>query len=567
MDGEQGYRARFGEYATLLGKPSQPEAPYSSAYAARDVLLSLVRDLEGALTGGSAPSDRAAHLDLLAQCHVCLGQNLVDTEETQAGEAHLVCALPWLSSRCGHALPAAPAPPFPCSAPLPLPSSALLQCSSVAGAPPPLEDHLTLTCFAMDACAHLALLHSGWDNHARALRVLRLSKALYRACTARLSATAAPLARHAPEELRTALAPALAPALATLASKLTHACFYLTQVYGHLGCAAVAARYVERLLCRQVVAQGEAARARVREGEVAAAQGEADALEWARNALRLGTFHMSRDPPTWGAAHACYCAAGLMLDSLGGGEEGAAGAAGAAEEAPAAAAPPAAAGEASDLLSSPAPQRAEVEAWVAEGSGKAAREALARVRAEAHLHWGQYYQAVLEAAEERDKGAAKKAVGGGAGGGAAAAAAGAATAAAAPAATAATCSSGSPPPAGGPDPFSTLPSIAFGSAGGATGAMRGEGIDALSVDDSDHDVPVDYTILCSARVEQDGGGPGGGGLPGLPAQPAASPPHPQGHASAAPGCCCRCRCRWHWHWHWRCRAPPRPPHPNHHHCQ
>jgi hypothetical protein len=450
----------LAEARALAAAPAAPAAPFAGLYAARGAL----RAAAGALVAAGAAADEegtcfgsTALRDALATLAARLGANYVDAEETGDGEALLLEGVPWLLARCGVAARVAGsfsegrgAGGGGARAGVGVAGALLLL---AAGDPPPARWlpaplQMTLLAAAMDGASQLAALHAGWDNHARALRALRASKAAYRAVCSWWAVPPPP--------------PPPPPAIAAeVESQLTHAAFFFAQVYGHLGAPGVAARYVERTLCRQLRAWEE--------GSGAAGGEPSERLEWARNALRLGSYHMAGTgggPPAWAPAAACFAAGDYML--------GWCRAHARAEEAVAASATGAPAGggggdsgggaqEAAVLLAS-GPPVAPGEATVAAAARAAYNDALARAVAEAALHWGGFYEAVLRfACEEREAGGVAARGGGGGDGGAAA-----------------------PPPP--PDPFSTLPAISFGA--GKEGPLRGSGSDALSIDDSDHEVEV-----------------------------------------------------------------------------
>jgi len=106
------YAAAAAAYDRLAAAADPEATPYASKYAARALLPPLIARAEALLRdSASSPSSSAAAgggaaararlRDVQAQCHARLGANLVQTEENQAGEAHLAHALAWLLARLG----------------------------------------------------------------------------------------------------------------------------------------------------------------------------------------------------------------------------------------------------------------------------------------------------------------------------------------------------------------------------------------------------------------------------------------------------------------------------------
>jgi hypothetical protein len=437
---------------------ADPDAtPYASKYAARALLDSFISSAESAAAGLDG-AERAALCDALAVAHAQAGAAAVATDETGVGEAHLTTALPWLASRFEVSRAAAtwrPTVPMtsvalgvhPPSSHLSQSAASSAEADAADGAAAlPLQHAVRLATAALTAASQLALVYSGWDNHARALRVLRVAKRVHRA------------ARGAVTDATATERVGAAAGVLALDDAYTHLVFYFAQVYGHLGCPAIAARYVERTLTRQLAAD-ERGRDRERGASL-------DRLEWARNALRLSEAHAVGARPNVAAAALCLAAADLMLGHV----AAEAGGARAAADAPAVAAAVAGAGgatgEAADLLREPPatppplPPRAEGDA------AEAAQRA--RTAAESALHWALLFESILRtAADRRTERDTDPTDAGGA------------------AAVAGAVDDGAPAAAAA-DPFSTVVPVVFAAHAGG-GSTRGEGADAVDVNDSDHD--------------------------------------------------------------------------------
>jgi hypothetical protein len=137
-----------------------------------------------------------------------------------------------------------------------------------------------------------------------------------------------------------------------------------------------------------------------------------------------------------------------------------------------------------------------------------------RVKAEASMHWGQFYEALLRVGVERSSsGSSSSSSSGSEEGSSVVGGKG----------SAAVTKSSEPLDTASSDPFSTLPVVDFGRAGGGgkggEGPLRGVGTpDVISVDDSDHDADI---CVISRR-----GGGGGGNLVTLTAKHLVDPTPP-----------------------------------------
>lgn len=155
----------------------------------------------------------------------------------------------------------------------------------------------------VESCNYLALVYSGWDVPVRSLVCLRFAKAVFRG-TLRC--------------FRCETGPSDAPGLRSLHSLFTHTLFYYAQIYGKLGGGAatgIAARYIEQTLLRQLREQQAPGSAISTTASVAERggtySGPVDGVEWARNAMRISEFHLSRDCG-WAAAAHCLVAADVV---------------------------------------------------------------------------------------------------------------------------------------------------------------------------------------------------------------------------------------------------------------
>lgn len=433
--------------------------PYASKYDARTRLESFISTAE-ATAESVEGAERAVLCDALAVAHAQSGAAAVATDETGAGEAHLTTALPWLASRFG--VPRAESTWRPTvamsSAALGVPPALLPLTASTAsdgddGASMPLRQRARLATAALTTASQLALVYSGWDNHARALKILRVAKRVHRVARSVISASTSAERLDAAE------------CIIALDDAYTHLIFYFAQVYGHLGCPAIAARYVERTLMRQLASDE---RGRAHSGA------SLDRLEWARNALRLSEAHAVGARPNVVAAALCLAAADLMLGHLVA-EAGSASSGNGSNPTVRPATDCEAAGEAADLLREPTPVLEPRPLEESDGPDGAAAQRT-RTVAESALHWALLFESILREAAERhtlrdsdpsdvsDTVAAAPSVG---------------TAAGAPA-----------PSNDTSDPFSTVTPIVFSTHAGE-GSTRGEGADAVDVNDSDHCADVD----------------------------------------------------------------------------
>jgi hypothetical protein len=332
---------------------------------------------------------------------------------------------------------------------------------------------LRLLLSGIEACNYLALLYSGWDNHAGALRYLTHAKALFaraRACAAGADGgsrrTGAAGASGSPadtidggDSTSTTSGDGSATLVAgggggevrvllvSLDALYTHTLFYLAQVHGHLGQQALAHRYIEATLARQLREQAyratpalppqqqqpsDAAAASTEPGAGGAADAEAEAAaaatsaiatpvatgagglsavfavdrnEWVRNALRLAELYSGRTQ--WVAAAHCLSAADVVLhQAMQAVRRDAAKSAGA--DSGSAAPGAAAAGRSRDPC--------------AQSNLADLPDAMQRLYAELALHWARLYLECLRLGRERESAAAEAAsASAGAGGGSAAA--------------------------------------------------------------------------------------------------------------------------------------------------
>jgi hypothetical protein len=179
-------------------------------------------------------------------------------------------------------------------------------------------------------------LLSGWDNHPRALKVLRLAKIAYEK-TREIQDVF--IKESNSIDSKSTIGHAESESIASLDSLYTHTLFYFAQMYGHLHARDVAASYIERTLSRQLSEQTEAdfdfhskekktsdkkengekdeltyTASVLPEWRAGSASASLDRLEWARNVLRLGEFHLSRR--SWQASAICYYAAEAILSGL-----------------------------------------------------------------------------------------------------------------------------------------------------------------------------------------------------------------------------------------------------------
>jgi hypothetical protein len=355
-------------------------------------------------SSSEAPSSSSSRLrNLQGVAHVKLGVNFVQTEENQTGEAHLVHAMGWLVQHFGVPREAVDFPTVGRAEPEGLSGLGGASPPSPSTATPlPFADAVALACAALEAVNYLALLYSGWGNHSRALRCLRVGKRIH--ARVRTLQAAEPEAAAAEEEGTAApssaaaspLAAAHGAGLASLDSLYTHLLFYYAQVYGHLHVPEASARYVERTLSRQlaeqVAADEDHAAAAAARAAASASQSEGpdwhsgssaaslDKVEWTRNVLRLAEYHVGKR--AWRAAAICCWAAEGMLGKLIAAEE---------EKKRATAGDRGAAGSAAALVAGGDPS-----------SSTPLPEAVSRLLAESATHWGLLYEAMLRIARERD---------------------------------------------------------------------------------------------------------------------------------------------------------------------
>ena len=254
------YRSRYSARESLEKWAARAEEVIRDSVKKKS-LLPLAHDVEG--------DDEGVHLlrDALAAAHSKLGELSLETEETTAGEAHLAYALGWLALRSGEAISVVRRAPW-AAASTPLKDVIALGVPRRSGVIIPDTDDgdkqliattttgsaasIAVTTLFLSSAGQMALLHSGWDNHARALAILRTAKRIYNRVRASIFKGA-----EGGEGVGTAsIEPKIVKALAVLDIEYTHTCFYLAQVYGHLGKPAPAARYAERTLARQLAVLG-----------------------------------------------------------------------------------------------------------------------------------------------------------------------------------------------------------------------------------------------------------------------------------------------------------------------
>lgn len=456
--------------------------------------------------------------DCLSMCHVRLGINYILTEENQSGEAHLLLGISWLARR--FTVPRRHVSFRSASA---LQSTALHPRDARSGHPALVTDSkenenedfprpvgpLTLPAYALlalsacECCNYLALLYSGWDNHARALRCLRVGKRVYRFMRALQARQTTLLQQPRPSSVLrvegvdaiTLTHTPLPSLLLTLDSLYTHTLFYYAQVYGHLGCTVTAAKYVERTLCRQLAEQymdtrqawqgleaQEVDETRVTAGEPndapdwthGTSSASLDRLEWCRNALRLGSYHVSR--LNWHAAALCIVAGETMLGTVVRQVRAKAGKA----SSQAAAGSGASAVRSLETVSGTATTDSAAQASATDSKTEAEPpvqlpEALQRLLAECAAQWAALYSALLADARMRFR-----------------AAQGDCDPPAAP-----SSSDFEPMPhdfhdnigsgAEAVDAFNTGPIIRYPAQAHAAGRLRGEGEDVIDAGDSDHE--------------------------------------------------------------------------------
>lgn len=422
-------------------------------------------EVDAAELSGPPPAVVSQIRDLQALCHGKLGVNYVQTEENQSGEGHLVHALGWLVQRFGikrarvawRSIGVAEASALSGLSGKLVAGEAASEAKTEDSVPPSpigalaLPDFVALACGALEICNYLALLYSGWDNHARALRCLRTAKAIYRrvkqlqaaALKAQAQASSAAAASNDEDSTSASTTPAAvgtsdtaleAPLLsdpsatallswaqsagmANLHSMYTHTLFYYAQVYGHLQVPDTAAAYVEQTLSRQLAEQAaadqlstvaaaagvsssgsgtdaSAAGAIVKDPTAPDWQGGAssaslDKIEWTRNTLRIAEYHAGRRH--WKvAAVCCYAAEGMLGQVVKSIADARAAAAGGEAGQPAQAA-----ASTSSAATTTKPIGPIVD-W------KTLPESVSRLLAETATHWGLIFEGMLKAARDRD---------------------------------------------------------------------------------------------------------------------------------------------------------------------
>lgn len=489
-----GFLRLMADYGNLMARVDSEENPHESKYAARKLLEEYMHSLP---TGSTAVDSATGFTvgDQLAVADGKLGVNFLQSEETSAAEKPLIHCVEHVVARVG-------VPPLPQSA-SDSSSASTAAAPAAAPSPTPLSGPMLLRLLlaGIEACNYLALLYSGWDNHAGALRFLTHAKALFaraRACASgadgRPRRAGAAGASDGPADAAdggdstsaatgdaTAVGGATAAGgasaaggavgvagggggdvrvlLVSLDALYTHTLFYLAQVHGHLGQQALAHRYIEATLARQLREQAyratpalplqqqqqqpaDAAVASIETGvgdggaadadaaaatsaiatPVAAAAGGLSAVfavdrnEWVRNALRLSELYSGR--AQWAAAAHCLAAADVVLHqavqavrrdaSTAPGADGAAASGGGGGSATSGAA--AGAGRSRDPC--------------AQGNLADLPDAMQRLYAELALHWARLYLECMRLGREREAAAAEAgSAAAGAGGGSAAASA------------------------------------------------------------------------------------------------------------------------------------------------
>lgn len=496
------------------------------------------------------PAEVSRLRDLQAIIHVKLGVNYIQTEENQTGEGHLLHALGWLLQRFLH-----PSNLSPISTFRRVSSHYATELSSLSGIlstdtnsssvtavaidianqesktdgsrssqrPYPIgglifSDFVGLACITLECINYLALIYSGWDNHARSLKCLRLGKNVYRRIRAfqdtinerqqkqsPVSASSGtepststvhdstinniPLLYEAtsiidhldnnndnqsslyPSLQKSILLNAHRNSLTTLDSLYTHLLFYYAQIYGHLHAPVIAAYYVERTLSRQLAEQelkdpfvrtdGASTVPAVPSSSIATVstvdtETLTEKLEWVRNVLRLTEYHVGRK--NWRASAICCYAAEAMLGTV------------LAKYGTVDASTDNNTALSSSSSSSDTPTTPLITITV---EVTKLPEPLQRLLAESATHWGLVYETMLRIARDRDFANANGLTD--------------------PSVSENTDTDED----AATDPFSTSALINFGKYKQEDGisSIRGDGEDLINIDDSDHEAEVDLATV------------------------------------------------------------------------
>ena len=327
----------------LSAAENDESEPFKSKYEALRMLSEFSAAAEIALVLAPEGSPKSAIVDVIALAHLHQGVLHVQTEENGAGEKALLAGLRWVEDSLVNRLEGAHFSDL----------AATEACSS-----------------AIEACNYLALLYSGWDEPARSLRYLRISKAIFRAITRRFRSLEGVDSK-------------LLTAVRTLDSMYTHALFYYAQIYGKLGATAIAAGYIQQTLLRQLREQSGHSYPIESTAGYSAVEPSGqiqglDRLEWARNAMRISEYHLSTcNEQGWCAAMHCLSAADIVVsvacaEVMRKGQS-----------------------ETPPVVAGPAAAPAAEPLW------KQLPEALQRLLAESAVHWAQIYASVLGAAREQ----------------------------------------------------------------------------------------------------------------------------------------------------------------------
>lgn len=412
----------------------------------------------GRLSGDAAVAEAAEYSAAIDRVDTRLGINFIETEENAEGDRVLQTLIPRLVARVFRA----------CQ----LVRHRWLTTRTRRLA---LRGALAMTCDVIRGANFLSMIWSGWGRHAGALNRLRLVKAAHNtvlrasrtvhnderridfagagggATPATASESTALGSGSLPPgvciDSHSAFAMELRPCKGTASSDahsagevkrllrsldvaVTHTCFYMAQVYGHLSLHNHSAMYVQRTLRRQVsgyrlvgeaepATDGDAtpldaspaaeapspakseeehaasASAGLLESESAQQGADVDRVDWARNCLKLADYYRNRR--RWAAASHCVAVARAMLAQAQRAAE-AAGLAKASQPEPlptqAEAAAASAGGEAGaeDELAT----HADVVAWRSEAGF--------RGRAESRVSWAHIHRDVLKVARDREIG-------------------------------------------------------------------------------------------------------------------------------------------------------------------
>ena len=359
------------------------------------------------------------------------------------------------------------------------------------------NDFVGLACITLECLNYLALIYSGWDNHPRSLKCLRLGKTVYRRIRAfqntiherqqsqsttqsdneavqnttllyespnvsssqesslnppsNLDILSSELSSSQPSYLLNAHH----HSLATLDNLYTHLLFYYAQIYGHLHVPTIAAYYVERTLSRQLAEQtynetkSVSSSTIVDKEQLKETDAMNDKLEWVRNVLRLIEYHVGRK--NWRAAAICGYAAEAMLGTV-----------------------LANYGKVENNNTADATASVTITIDVPK-----LPENVQRLLAESATHWGLIYETMLRIARDRDFAKANSLTD-----------------------TSTDDKSSSEMDEDGTDPFSTGALINFGKYQQQDGisSIRGDGDDMINIDDSDHEAEVDLVVTRLNRL-------------------------------------------------------------------